>query len=548
MKKIFLLMASATMLFTLACQPEPQKDEPKEEEKEQEDPGKEDPGKEDPKSTECKILSFSVEAGGLEFEGTIYDQENAVVLEAFPEQLAFFQNVTNVTYTISEKATISPDPATVTDFSSSPTFTVTAEDGKTTKRYVVDVEEARFEIAIAVREGQKDPVAVETIGASNDFVKMPGNQVAFIGSDLIATADGRVYDLDLNYKGDLNREGIAEDLYIGALGNDENGVLIAAYVGGPEIAPAAITSTFYYAYLEGWDKAPVGFYMKDGAGNYANYMNVCGDAFGRMLITAAYASGDAVHAWYFDYDATLGKPQTSGDRWSEFAGGPAGGAASYIFGGSAGKSVSPVTADKNSILVWSVTRGQLSEADPNYSAHLGDGAEENLHWKKDGGAGAEIAVRQGRDGVGDSGKSWGGDDFLHLRGTVHPDAYKVLRYGGLWGWGNLASPANIKAFTLDNNLYVAVGHSGWGKSYFTVVDVANSTESENAGAAPEQNNTAYLLRTQAYDSPKGAVVSVSYMADPAIGGGHIAVIYGHNDIEGSDITRIQVWDIFKKKI
>ena len=43
-------------------------------------------------------------------------------------------------------------------------------------------------------------------------------------------------------------------------------------------------------------------------------------------------------------------------------------------------------------------------------------------------------------------------------------------------------------------------------------------------------------------------ISASYMADPAIGGGHIAVIYGHNDIEGSDITRIQVWDIFKKKI
>lgn len=534
------------MLFTLACQPEPEKpDTPDKPDNETPDDKPDNP---EPKSTECKILTFVVEAGGLEFEGTVYEQESAVVIEALPNQLDLFKNVTKVTYTISEKATISPDPASITDYSTSPTLTVTAEDGKTSKRYIVDVEEAMFQLVCQYREGQKDPIAVETIGASNDFVKMPGNQVAFVSSNLIATADGRVYDLDLDYKGDLNREGIAEDLYIGALGNDENGILIAAYVGGDEIAPGSITTTIYYAYLEGWDKAPVPFYIKEGQGNYANYMNVCGDAKKRMLITAAYSSGDAVHAWYFDYDESLGKPQTSGDRWSEFPGGPAGGAASYIFGGSAGKSVSPVVPDKNGLLIWSVTRGQLSDVDPNYAEHLGDGAEETVHWKKDGGAGPEIALRQGQDGGGDSGKSWVGEDLKHLRGTVYPDAYKVLRYGGLWGWGNLASPANIKAFKLDDHLYLAVGNSGWQKCYFTVVDVDNSKDAQDIATAPTDNGTAYMLSTQAYDSPKGAVVSVSYMADPVIGGGHIAVIYGHNDIEGSDITRIQVWDIYKKKI
>ena len=546
MKKVFLLLASAMMLFALAaCEDEPTKPEPNDDPVVNPDP---DPDPEQPKSTECKILSFAVEAGGLEFEGTIYEQESAVVIEAFPEQLELFKNVTKVTYTISDKATISPDPASITDYSTSPTLTVTAEDGKASKRYIVDVEEARFQLVCQYRDGQKDPIAVEIIGANNDFVKMPGNQVAFVASDRIATADGRVYDLDLNYVGNLNREGIAEELYIGALGNDENGILIAAYVGGDEIAPAAITTTIYYAYLDGWDKAPVPFYIKEGQGNFANYMNVCGDATKRMLITAAYYSGDAVHAWYFDYDEALGKPQTSGDRWSEFPGGPAGGAASYIFGGSAGKSVSPVEPDKNGLLIWSVTRGQLSDVDPNYAEHVGDGEEESVHWKKDGGAGPEIALRQGVDGGGASGKSWVGEDLKHLRGTVYPDAYKVLRYGGLWGWGNLASPANIKAFKLDGHLYLAVGHSGWQKCYFTVVDVDNSTDAQDIATSPTENGTAYMLQTQAYDSPKGAVVSVSYMADPAIGGGHIAVIYGHDDIAGSDITRIQVWDIYKKKI
>ena len=548
MKKIFLLMASATMLFTLACQPEPQKtDDPNDDQKEQEDPNKEDPNKEEPKSTECKILSFAVEAGGLEFVGTVYEQESAVVIEAFPDQLEWFKNVAKVTYTISEKATISPDPTTITDFSTSPTLTVTAEDGKTAKRYIVDVEEAMFTMAIAPHDTAKIPIPVENIGISNDFVKFPGNQVTFVASNLIAVADGNVYDLDFNLKGAINREGIAEDMYFSAMANDDNNVLIAALVSGGELTPATVTTTIYYAWLDGWDKAPVPFYIKEGQGNYGDYMNVCGDAKKRMLITAAYASGEAVHAWYFDYDEGLGKPQTSADKWSEFAG-PAGtGPGSYIFGGSAGKSVSAYAPDKNGLMIYAVTRGMLSEVDPKYNEHLGDG-DELTHWKKDGGSGPQIVLRQGQDGVGDSGKSLGGEDILHLRGTAYPDAYSVLRYGGLWGWANVASPANIKAFTIDDNKYLAVGHCGWQKSYFTVVDVTNSTESEDQGAKPTENNTAYLLRTQALDSPKGAVVSVAFTPDATNGGGHIAVVYGHTDIEGSDITRIRIWDIYKKKI
>ncbi len=533
------------MLFAIGCEPQPTTEDPDKGKEENPDPT---PEPEPEKSTECQILTFAVTIGDLDFEGTIYHQENAVVIEAFPEQLDLFKNVTKVTYTISEKATISPDPATVTDYSTSPTFTVTAEDGKTSKRYIVDVEEAKFLMAIEPREGQSSPLAVETIGISNDFVKFPGNQVTFVASDLIAVADGNIYDLDLNKKGAINREGIAEDMYFAAMGNDDNNILIAALVSGGDLTPGSITTTIYYAWLEGWDKAPVPFYIKEGQGNYANYMNVVGDAKGRMLITACYASGEAVHAWYFDYDEALGKPQTAGDKWSEFAGPAGAGATSYLFGGSAGKAVSPFAADKNGLMVYAITRGNLSEVDPKYNEHVGDGSEEATHWKKDGGAGPQIVLRQGQDGQGASGKSLAGEDILHFRGTVYPDAYKVLRYGGFWGWGNLASPANIKAFTLDGNKYVAVGNSGWQKSYFTVVDVTNSTESEDLGTAPTTNNTAYLLQTQAYDSPKGSVVSVAYTPDTTIGGGHIAVIYGRTDIEGSDFTRIQIWDIFKKKI
>lgn len=545
MKKVLLLLASALMLFAWGCEPEPEKEDPENKDSENVDP-KPDPEPE--KSTDCLILSFALEAGGLDFEGTIYNEENAVVVEAFPDQLDLFKNVTKVTYTISEKATINPDPATVTDYSTSPTFTVTAEDGKTVKRYTVDVEEAMFVMAMKSRDGQDKPIPVENIGISNEFVKFPGNQVTFVASDLIAVADGNIYDLDLNKKGEICREGIADDMYFAAMANDDNNVLIAAMVSGGELTPGSVTTTIYYAWLDGWDKAPVDIYNKTNQGNKANYMNVVGDARSRMLITACYPEGSAEWTWYFDYDETLGKPQTSGDKWSEFAGPEAGGATSYLYGNSAGKALSPFTADKEGFLVYAVTRGNLSTVDPKFNEHVGvEGVEEDTHWGKDGGAGPQIVYFKGRSEQGPNAQSLVCEELLHLRGAVYPDAYNKLRYGGFWGWGNLAAPANIKAFTLEDKQYVAVGHAGWGKSYLTVVDITASSESEDQGSAPTTNNTAYLLRTQAYDLP-GCIVSVAYTPDSSVGGGHIAVIYGHTDIEGSNTSCIQIWDIYKKKI
>ncbi len=462
MKKVFLLLASSMMLFALACEPENAKpDDPKDDPKENPDDGKEEKPEEKEKSKECQILTFSVEAGGIEFEGTVYHQENAVVLEAFPDQMDLFKNVTKVTYTISEKATISPDPTSITDYSTSPTLTVTAEDGTTTKRYIVDVEEAMFTMEIAPREGQKDPIAVGTLGIDPDFVKFPGNQVAFVASDYIALSDGNIYDLDLTLKGAINREGIDDALYFSALANDDNNVLIAALVEGTTLSSESITTTIFYAWLDGWDKKPVPFYIKEGLGNFGDYMNVCGDAKGRMLITAAYASGAAVHSWYFDYDETQGKPQTSSDRWSEFAGPEGTGGASSLFGPGAGKSLSAFAPDKDGYFVYAVTRGKLSAVDPNYSEHVANDSQEADHWGHDGGAGPEIVYCQGRDKGGAKGQSLEYDALIHLRGTVYPDYFKVLRHGGFWGWGNLESPANIKAFTLGDNRYVAVGNSGW---------------------------------------------------------------------------------------
>lgn len=543
MKKILLIAASALMLAAVSCQKKP---EPVSPSGDPSDSPTDNPSADPAKSSECKVLEFSLEVGAKVFPGTAYHQEKAIVVEAEGSESELLKAVTKVNYTLSEGATINPDPAGVTDYTTKPKFTVTAEDGKTTQEYTVEIEAAMYTVSIAVRKGQKDPIAVQEIGADNDFVKYPGNQVAFVGPQLFATSDGRVYDLDLNYKGDINMDGIDSELVIGSMGNDDNGILIAALVKGEEYKSSSTSCTYYYVWLDGWDKAPKGFYMKD-EGNFADFMNVTGDARTRMLITAIQAGRTAHHAWYFDYDETLGMPQTDSDHWSAFQTGLAYNlAASYIFGDSAGETLCPVDADKNGPIVWSHTLGLLSVEDPKYEEHLGDGEEQSLHWKKDGGAGSVVRFSQGKDDP--AAKVLSTTDIMTLRGTVYPDAYGTLRYGGLWGFGNLSSGVNIKAFRFAGNIYAAVGHSCWQKSCATVIDVTNSKDSQDAGTAPEGNNTSYLLRSQCYDSPFGSTVSVAYIADPENESGHLVFLHGHTDLEGSDYTRIQVFDLSKKKI
>lgn len=88
------------------------------------------------KSPENEMLSFIILDEATEIEAEI-DQENNTVKYLFPHTWDLSQTTTKIT--ISEKATISPDPDEVFDYSEPVVYTITAENGET-RDYEVDLE------------------------------------------------------------------------------------------------------------------------------------------------------------------------------------------------------------------------------------------------------------------------------------------------------------------------------------------------------------------------------------------------------------------------
>lgn len=87
-------------------------------------------------STACNILTFKIPVNGKAYAGTISGNGNIMVKVPYGTSLASLAPVIE----ISTGATVSPASAATTDFSAGPvTYTVTAEDGTTTKVYKATV-------------------------------------------------------------------------------------------------------------------------------------------------------------------------------------------------------------------------------------------------------------------------------------------------------------------------------------------------------------------------------------------------------------------------
>ncbi len=87
------------------------------------------------KSPENYITSFVILNSSLNIEATI-NEENKTINQKLPEAIDL-TNI-NVEITISDKASISPEPSTITDYSNPITYTVTSEDEQT-KEYIVSL-------------------------------------------------------------------------------------------------------------------------------------------------------------------------------------------------------------------------------------------------------------------------------------------------------------------------------------------------------------------------------------------------------------------------
>ena len=152
-------------------------------------------------------------------------EEKTVEITYMPAEYEALASATAVV-TISDKATISPDPAQPTDYTAGPVqFTVTAEDPEYKAVYTVNLAEAEFTEKAEFKW-------YKTYGELGLNGPNTGQcAIAFCDVDKFAYNSLDVFDLEGNKLGVLNTDGIPGlDTYNGQLGsmsNDENGVLVA---------------------------------------------------------------------------------------------------------------------------------------------------------------------------------------------------------------------------------------------------------------------------------------------------------------------------------
>ena len=181
--KLFLSAIAFVGVFA-ACNPEDKPDNGG-------DSGKETPEVE--KSKECRLTAFTVTAGDFEIEGFIDQTDKTIELSYMPNQFAALASAT-AEVKISDKATISPDPAVARDYTveGGVEFTVTAEDGTTTSVYTVYA--AAAEVSVKVEKKWSKTYGQMTLAASTS--NMCG--LGFVDREHFATSDFNVYDLEGN--------------------------------------------------------------------------------------------------------------------------------------------------------------------------------------------------------------------------------------------------------------------------------------------------------------------------------------------------------------
>jgi hypothetical protein len=178
--------------------------------------------------------------------------------------------------TISEGATISPDPSAALDYTKPQSFTVTAPDGVTTRTYTTRPVEKVLETYVKVSEFfEKTATELSTTATT----------IGISGTNLVIGTN--VFNAQtMASVGTLNTTGL-EGKAVAWLGNDEAGHLVGAFTadGGIESSPATIA-----VWREGWDNAPH-IQAKDSGATWGRFLSVSGNVVeGQGIITAQGAS------------------------------------------------------------------------------------------------------------------------------------------------------------------------------------------------------------------------------------------------------------------
>ena len=453
--RFFAFLAAASM-FAVACDkvddPTPDQEDNKQE---QEKPVE--------KSTACKLTALSLVGGGQTFEGFVYEEDKVVEVAYLPGQEAALTNAT-AEVTISDKATISPDPAVAADYTveGGVVFTVTAEDGTTKAEYTVVVKEAEINVKCQlVWQKTYGDLGVSTASFNQSNVGFAGTNIVTRHLDVLDLNGGKVGTLNVTGVNGADKAGFA----LACVTNDHAGHLVASVAltadGNPAPDSDSVADSYIYVWKNGWDNAPELFYNTN-EGNVTLYMSAGGDLTGNGIVNVI-SPGRGATTMHHTFYTTAGAESY---QWAAFN-------TQYVSNdGNWGQMVSPASGSIEGDFVVCDSQGSNQ--------------------------GMMFYVRHG---VADNGND------VALTGTVLDDA--LAEGGGSNQYGNY-STGHARAFTLNGTSYVVACSSGWPCTYVTI-------QSLN----PDDENH-YLLRTQVLSTPAPAPCS-AYCFDEATGKGYVLV-------------------------
>ena len=444
-------------MFAVACE---EVDQPTDEGKEENKQEQETPVK---KSTACKLTALSLVAGDQTFEGFVYEEDKVVEVAYLPGQEAALANAT-ATVTVSDKATVSPDPAVAADYTveGGVVVTVTAEDGTTKAQYTVIVKEAEINVKCQlVWQKTYGDLGVNTASFNQSNIGFAGTNIVTRHLDVLDLAGAKVGTLNVTGVNGADKAGFA----LACVTNDHAGHLVASVAltadGNPAPDSDSVADSYIYVWKNGWDSAPELFYNTN-EGNVTLYMSAGGDLTGDGIVNVI-SPGRGATTMFHTFYTTAG---AEGYQWAALN-------TQYVSNdGNWGQMVTPASGSINGDFVICDSQG----SNQGYMFYVRHGYEDK------------------------------GEDVA-LTGTVLDDA--LAEGGGSNQYGNY-STGHGRAFTLNGTTYVVACSSGWPCTYVTI-------QSLN----PEDENH-YLLRTQVLSTPAPVPCS-AYCFDKATGKAYVLV-------------------------
>lgn len=127
----------------------------------------------------CRIETFTLNfSDGTTLSGDVYDYDKSVDLSYTTAEFEMMKSAT-ATLTLSEGATVSPDPSQTADYTQPLSFTVTAKDGKTARTYTTKPVEKVLEGYTKVEAATSKTATEMGIGTAADykFVGVSGDKL-----------------------------------------------------------------------------------------------------------------------------------------------------------------------------------------------------------------------------------------------------------------------------------------------------------------------------------------------------------------------------------